>query len=234
MRDDRRSGANYSRARHEDHRNRHLRGGRRLARLDVRGRAHGRGRDRLRRMLRPAHAVQRGGHRTRAGVSADRQRPAAGRRPLLGPVPPGAAEPRRGGRQGDRRHRAGAVGHQGQDPRGSGIRAVRRAAARPPARLLVALRHLPGAQPRIDRRASAALVAGRGGARQGGGAAGLHRAQDQHHLSRRSRPRAPSRLRWRPRQHRRDGGSRADRSPQNPDRHPARRGRTLTSTSPST
>ncbi len=42
-----------------------------------------------------------------------------------------AAEPRRGHAQGHGRHRAGAVGHQGQGPWRARLRAVRRAAARP-------------------------------------------------------------------------------------------------------
>ena len=112
-----------------------------LAAVDLRPRRDRRRAGRLGRVQRqpePArHRRLRAGH----GASPGRSGPAAGGAPVLGHAAPHAPEPRRRHPQGHRRRRAGALGHQGEGPRRAGLRAVRRADARPRAPLLVALRH---------------------------------------------------------------------------------------------
>ena len=106
--------------------------------------------------------------------------------------PPGAG---RHQPAGDGRDRERAARRQGQGARHSGLRAVRRPGARPPAALLVALRQLPLPQRRDDGRRAGALVRRRGEARQAREGAWLQGAKDQHlPLRSRSAQHAPAGL----------------------------------------
>ena len=132
------------------------------------------------------------------GAGPDRPRSAADRAHHDAPVrhhAPGAGRPEPAG---DGRHRERAARRQGQGAGRSGLRAVRRAGARSPAALLVALRHLPLPQRRGDGRRAGALARRSGEARQAREGARLQGAEDQH-LPLRSGPaqHAPAGLRAR-------------------------------------
>src|SRR5207247_11401396 len=98
----------------EDHQDRHLRGGRGLAPVAVRGRPDGRRAHRLRRVLGRAEPVRRRGRGPGLRGDPDRARPAAGRADLLGPLPDGPPEPGRDRGEGHRGDRARVLRPQGQ------------------------------------------------------------------------------------------------------------------------
>ncbi len=134
----------------------------------------------LGRVQRQPQPARHRGLRPRPGSSARRRGSAARRAPVLGHAARHAAEPGRRHAQGHGRHRAGAVGHQGEGARRAGVRAVRRSAARSRASVLVSLRHDACAHGADAGHAAAAHLRRHRRARQGSGRSRLHCAQDQY------------------------------------------------------